>query len=770
MSIQVVLSYALSVSVMFSQVVYAGPKVSVAASKPGAAPASKSTGKTAPKKINSVLAALQGEASGNSDTLHIGGDGINTTTIGTTGPDEDDGVIIDLPEIKDKPKPDTLPKNGDEKEEEQKPRTPEDALIIKGTDRSMVPNVSCALVDDRPHTDLVNATQNLYDNMNALRACKSDVDVTALIEGLNTIIASGKNLRDLKWDPDTLKEKTDTLATMQTDVQTVITGIDRISTLLMNNKLLNSECANGAMKSSDIVAALSDLIQATSPYALAVATANPGFAPAIPFIMGISGMGSVARVIKNINDKNTIDINDPKMRQAVLLNLCEYSRIESRVKIFKRAKSGDVRTATEEMDKYSVMKRDLLRYFPDDVSSIAVLRAKLNADLDNSEKALQDDTVEIKKLKSQMDGDITLACYITRRMVTQATDTQVFPGRTLATFKKIINRQKQPSISQLALIDAELSIRDNIRNDNAPVTPGTVAYECADRGRSYLGALSAIVDASLKSVQATKSQLEEFVKTDKDFAEYLAAEANLRAEIQRVDVLAKSGSVFSSLNSDNGVLDIREIDEQMVDIKRALFEPRNNFRLMGGSMSPALAWLDHSREQAGMAQANFAREYSQLEKEIYNYHTESGKGLQKPATGKRKSPNEEVEQLKKDIKDSHDLKPLSMELIGDKSEVHRKTCQRLEDIWFTWYTVVNNLAAEDLVCSSISPYLQTGSYIEPNLKSFCVGINDLAGKSLKRSEFADLKKQMVKLSGREALNINDKYDELKCQQFETTDL
>jgi hypothetical protein len=257
-----------------------------------------------------------------------------------------------------------------------------------------------------------------------------------------------------------------------------------------------------------------------------------------------------------------------------------------------------------------------------------------------------------------------------------------------------------------------------------------------------------------------KVKLDEELNNDKEFANFMNAEKAIEKEVQKVQTIERSGTIFSRINSDNGVLDIREIDEHMKDIKRALFMPKSTYGWKGDS--PALAWLKHAEQQAGMAQASFQKDYDKLQQDLWYFHTDSG-GLNGAHYNRNKSMAEQNNQLIADMNKLKNLAILDLNLVGEKTKAHKNACQRLENIWFTWYTVVNNVAAQELVCDTISSHLTTGE-VEEDLVWYC-GYIDGAGKQQGESELNRKRKKLVNKSGLNAITIDDKFKQLQCKQF-----
>ncbi|GIL16614.1 MAG: hypothetical protein BroJett040_03650 [Oligoflexia bacterium] len=662
----------------------------------------------------------------------------------------------------------------------------DDGVIMRGIEVSMVPGVTCPLVDGRPRLDLVKAAQNLRNSMSLLNQCKNTAEVETMQKTLDSIMTSGTNLHGLAQDPAAVQADKTKMTSMQNDVSNMITGIDQVARFLQTSPVVNSECGRDMMKSSDILLGLNDLIQAATPFAMQAIQLNPAFAPAIPFVIGINGVGAVAKLARNLHDKNTLNMEDSKTRMAVLQSICEYTRVHQRASSFKKAKTGEMKEATENMNRFSAVRASLRANMSSKVMQLETDFAPIKTNLKQAKTSADAIETEIKDIQTQVsdNADKTLSCFVARELVAGADNSNQLPGRVISNLRGVLANQDKVKVSQAtmlsmgAMLKAEASLRNQILSALDQTSEKQIE-SCAQQGQSYIEALRRIVVGTKSAIKSLTTVVDETMSKDPDYRSFKIQETSLQTEIDKISALTKSAGVFRYIGQDNGVLDDSEIDIALREVKFALFGARKGLNmsmisnlLKTAGDSPALAWLNKIDEQMRLAQGDFTNEMKNLRQQLFSLHTRSGKMDFSYVDEKGRRimlpPHKQNEQIFNDLNLMQTLGPISTKMTPEGSDAHKVMCSRLDNIWFNWYSAVNHLAAQEFFCSNIRLFMD--STTERDLRARCVGYQDLSGKSLKKSEVEASRAELSKKSRSDALLIRKKIDELNCSMYDNNQL
>jgi hypothetical protein len=243
--------------------------------------------------------------------------------------------------------------------------------ILGNIEVSLVPGMTCPLVDNQPNQDLIMAAQNLSNQLNSFKtACSGGFigtntsEVDAVQRQVESIIVAGNALKGFTEDPSQLSADPAKLKDVQNNVASLIQGIQSISGVLSQNALFGKQCAKNLPTTTDVIMSLSGLIQAATPIAIEVLKVFPEFAPALPFVMGLSAAGNVAQVLGRFQEQGSLNMRDPKIRMAVLQNICEYTRIQQRLSALNEGRMSDLKDQTGELGKFSVLSEKLSMVAP----------------------------------------------------------------------------------------------------------------------------------------------------------------------------------------------------------------------------------------------------------------------------------------------------------------------------------------------------------------------------------------------------------------------
>lgn len=642
---------------------------------------------------------------------------------------------------------------------------------MSGIDKSAFPGMSCPLVDNRPHKDLLAATQALSRVVVVTPECQNNADMVKISEEAKKLVAAGTNLQGLWQNPEALTTDAKSLASFNGDVNVMISGLNNLTTQLQQNSLLNSKCGKEMMTGTGVIVAVSDLISSFAPFALIGASMNPAMGAALPYILGFTGVGSVAKIIKNMADANTLNMDKIEHRQAVLQNVCEFSKISQRVRFLKLAQSGQLEQVTSEIQGMRRATYSLLRsQYSDRVSSIATIRQNLDQTLRNADATLRKDQSELQSVTTQLTGqtDKHLLCYAAREIVERAGSPAVFPTRAVMNLQSLLGQQNQPTLAQTTMLKSEERLRLRLRagaNDESDKG----IEECASIGKAYIDALARLLLGTRDTILKQSSSLERQLSRDSEYSLFRRTELAAQRE---VDGLQKVANILQQLNMDNAIIDKMELDTQMSGLKRALFGTPAGLPIIRG-VSPAEAWLDFVGEQNRRAFHQFNTEMTSLVNDAYRV-TQSGRMdfFQRDAQGNvsrdrfghpiRLSSVNQNQIIIDNLRAASELKNLTADIAPAGSDNQKVLCQRLENIWLSWAATMDHLAAQDFFCQNIRGFFDSNT--SSGLINKCVGRRDLNGRVLVMSQIAASQAELGSNGAREkALLISSKMKELNCE-------
>jgi len=628
---------------------------------------------------------------------------------------------------------------------------------------SAFPGLSCPLIDNRPHQDLVKAVQNLARVVVITPECQNNASLTKMNEEIQRMSEAGASLLGFWNTPEALVQSNQSMALFQSSLQDMINGINNVTGTLQNNTFLNSNCGQNLMTGTGLLTGVSDLVSAFAPFALIGAAMNPSLKVALPYILGITGVGSVAKIITTMHDQNTLDMNRSEHRQAVLDNVCEYSKISQRVRFLQLAQSGQIDLITSELSQMSVQSQTVLRAeFGLRVFDIKRVQQDYASVLDRLDKKTQPIRAQHDEIARDLkEASSDLLCLISKELV-ESQDTNQYPLNVVKHFKDILSLQQRTLVYQGTLIATEQRTRHRLRN---------MSFEdsgCGSVGRTYIQILDRMISNGSQSLASLRKSLETQLKEDADYRAFSARETTIMAEIE---FLTKVKNLLAQLNLDNAVIDKLELDSRMHDLRQALFgTPRGLVGLRG--FSPAMAWLEFAWTQHNRALNQFYREYDALVKDtIAVSRSTRGDFFRRDTKGNvirdrwgypvRYSNPEINKMIINDFIASNTLSAINQKVAPKGSDNHVLICRRLETVWMSWAASMDHLSASQFFCGFISPFFD--SRTEPSILARCEGRRDVKGRVLRHSEISQRLIAIRNAKDKDkAMLISRKLSELRC--------
>lgn len=637
------------------------------------------------------------------------------------------------------------------------------------------PAISCALTDNRPTQNLMSAIQKLTDAVKPKQECAGDIDLQTANEQVARLAENVKNLSQFWQNPELLASGAN-MQQFQTNLESALRGIDTVGRNITGNALLNNKCAKGNMGMADVFIAFTDLVTAFAPFALIGASMNPSLGVALPYVLGITGAGSAAKIVNKMLREQGLDTNKPEVRNAILQNICEYMKISEKVRFLKLAQSGQLEFVTREIATNGQQKLlQLYRLQPASVKVLIQQRNLFQAQLDSVKETFPKDQTELLIFRMELRGvtEKPMICEMSRSMINQAHEPTRFPGRAVANYKKLVQLSGRPTLAQEALIRAEEGLRAQF------TTTSGNSDLCAQVGQSYIETIARIVTATgdlyRNTIAAHNSEL---TAKNREFGIFAAKEAKTKREIETI---SKVSTILQRLNQDNAVIDKVEMHSQLLNLKRALFSKPTGLvdrasRVLSavgidGVGSPAFEYLNFIDEQQGQTIALYNREMDSLMNDVMSdtplvdeYVRNADGTVKKDRFGYavRKGFQQLTKESIQAIDDRQNLRVLTTKTHPVNSEAHARMCQRLENIWLSWASVMDHLSAQSFFCSQIRTLFDGET--DRDLVKRCDGRYDVTGKQTIKSGIQDKQTELAQAHYRgRALMVSEKLRELNCK-------
>jgi hypothetical protein len=628
---------------------------------------------------------------------------------------------------------------------------------------SAFPGLTCPLTENRPHQDLVKAIQNLARVVVITPECQNSADLAKMNQEIQRMIQAGGNLMGLWNNPELLVQSNQSLSQFQSSIQDMINGINRVTSTLQSNAFLNSNCGQNLMTGTGLLLSISDLVSAFAPFALVGAAMNPSLKVALPYILGITGVGSVSKIIKTMHDQNTLDMSRAEHRQAVLDNVCEYSKISQRVRFLQLAQSGQIDLITSELNQMSLHSKNILmKEFGRRVFDIN----KIHQDYSDFLELLAKQGRPIRSQHDEISKDLKgaspeLICLITKELVA-SNDEKQYPLNAVKHYRQIISLQQKTLIYQSTLISTEQKTRERLKRISDRDS------SCSLVGQTYLQIIERIITNGEQTLGFLKKSLESQLAQDPDYRAFSSREKTITAEI---DFLTKIKNLLAQLNLDNAVIDKLELDSRMYELRQALFgTPRGVVGLRG--QSPAMAWLDFAWAQHLRASNQFNQEYESLAKDTFAVsrsmradffkRDEKGHVIRDKWGYPVRYSNPEIDQMiLDDLRAARSLKSITPKIAPVGSDNHVLLCRRLENIWISWAAAMDHLSASQFFCQYISAFFD--SRTEESIIARCEGKKDVYGRVVRHSEISQRLLDIQKSKDKDkATIVSNKLNELQC--------
>lgn len=622
-------------------------------------------------------------------------------------------------------------------------------------------SATCPLIANRPYLDLVQAIQNLSRQVQPVQNCQDNADMKKMAELAEQMKAAGSGLSTSWTNPNSLLQDPQALNQFQGQVETIVSALNSIGQSVSNNSLVDSDCGRQLMSGTGILQAIGDLSTSLAPFALLGASINPSWSVGVKVILGLTGAGSLSKIITQMQDQESLKMANAENREAVIQNVCEFTRIAQRVRFLKLAQSGQIDEVTKELEGFKAQTQTLLT----EKSSPRVIALLEHRDLVKSR--LQTINEQLKNDQDQMalllrqtqPGDQIGICTDARYLAEKFSDQESFPRTAIDNFQLLIFNQEKASQSQQRILDREAGLRERLLTlDDTGNAEKLQA--CSQVATSYMNLLQEVIRLTALTARDHEASLNQQLIADKEFSSFQAEEQRMNRE---VETLSRVTDILSRLSREDSVIDKSEMHIQIEQLKRALFNSEGWF-----SASPVMSWLNFSNEQHVRAGGRFTTEWNSLTQKLYaitpagrgNYDRMIAQGA--AAGGLAIIANPLMKDIARDRYRAEQLQVLDLQVAPIGSIQHTESCRMLENVWTEWAAALDHLSAQNFFCQTVQSMFD--GTVESKIVRHCQGDVGLDGVQRRAST---IQKNLQKLSDlkfqERAQRASAKLKELQCK-------
>lgn len=675
--------------------------------------------------------------------------------------DDIPGVVVPTPKAEPK-KPTPAPSRpaaptGTPGSAGNKRNNPPPSAQIGLVETSSFPEMICPLVDNRPHADILQALNNLSKTVTPVKQCQDQPQAQQLGETLKDLMIAGEKVKGFWEAAQKQTPNAEQLPAFQNQVEIVIKGMNTISELLSNNSFLNSDCGKSLLSGTGILSAVSDLSASIVPIAMTIASINPSWSLPTNVILGLTGVGTVSNVLQSMRSSQSIDMSEPQNRLALLQNTCEFLKIATRVRFIALAQSGQIEAVNKELMNLRTRRQaHLMTLQSDGIRRMLQIRDDLMSGILRVERTLKSDSYELTGSLEIAETSQRAMCQFGRQMSSRISDASKLPIRSVRNFESLLKGQSSLAPSQTLMLAVESNAREEMVNN----TKSTNVTLCAESTKAYVEALKKMIQLTQKTVSTHKQSLQSQLSRDPEYRQYAKLEFNSNAEIKTWEQVA---NILQKVNSDNGAIDRTEMDLQLKNLRRALFEGKTTW-VFWSNESPVSQWLGFINNLLTQSVQSFGREYKVLvdlagQLTLTKVDPVVLTTTVDPYTGTAiYSPL--ADQYIKDLQAAENLSPLRPEVVIVGEPQHEMICKTLENTWIEYVTALNNLSAQSAFCTAVRPLFDHAT--ERSIVDHCRGELRADGKTLRPSLIQRRATEISKTLKARAERVTAKMRELSC--------
>lgn len=645
-----------------------------------------------------------------------------------------------------------------------KPRNNNSTILANDEtmEAAKVPNeFKCPLFDNRPNAELIRAIDALVAEVTSNPECQNNAAASNVESNSKTIKTNIDSIRQIMQleDPSMVN-----VGQIESAVTAAINATQELGNTLNNNAFINSKCGRQTMSSGQALLALNDIINGVSPYALMAVSLNAALLPALPYVIGTTAVSSAISIGKKMYESNTISMQEPDHRKALLQNTCQFVKVAKKVRFMELAQSGQIEQITQELDKK--IERYKSNFSNPSRELYSLLKYK-----DTTEKMLQPSLAQIQKDRETltnvekqiaMNNDDLMMCTLSKEVVNWSRNSSTFPNTIINNLTAVSANATDAQKMQTATLKSHFTTSlKRITDASAKATRSEDAIKlCAQSGKSLVMGLKQSLNLTNTIINTQKASLEKELSVSKEYGVWKSNYNMIQADkltVSRVE------AALEALSKDDSIVDRSELSQRMGVLKSGLFGTRDGRMPLVGGAPPALAWLDYTKRMHDRSMSQFVAAWTQIYEGALTLTT-TGKtpyttlGLM-GMNGYVSS--QVVNETMQNVKSAENLTVINLNNLPLGSRNNEIACQQLESAWLNWSSALDHIGATKLYCNLIDNVLDVS--IDARIVKFCRGDVDLNGRVNSQSTIASAQSLLVtKGYKQKAELVRNKMKELQC--------
>lgn len=600
---------------------------------------------------------------------------------------------------------------------------------------------SCPLFENSSYQDLNIAISSLTNAIQGVSdQCQStQPQIESVKQTSDQIKRSIEQLQAYVQDPQGGYANINQL---QSNVGSLVTGIDRMSEVFKNVSTLSKSCGRENLSWGKVALELNNVINSASPFLLLLTATQPALSLAVKgAIMGTVVGSNVISTMAQVIQSNTVKMEIADQRNAVLQNTCQFTKVAKKISYIQLARSGrfaelekqlkdNVNTYAMKVTGGSSLLNTMWTVRGNIRNNIGGLQAAVRSD----KEALEEMNLRIREAQN----NAFLICIQGKQMVQMSQDETSFPNSVQ---QGILDAyQQNNTLKNIDLTDFQsvYGPRNNIREEdeklkkkvqslirtyqsllnrivNYPEEPqGEQISSCAATTMAFVQHIQRMITETtnimvedLDKMENDLSQNEEYRKWKLEFDKIINEQENTNRMARVLKELTKPGS---------GVYNRSEFAEAAANLKRSLLGPRQG--IFAGE-SPVYAWLDYKRTQFAKAKGSFDKTIGEILSKSFAL-TNSGKGY-----GYGAATHATRQQFQNDFQMAMNMTILNKKTLPINSPQWELACIDLEKAIKDYSDALDHLGTTHFMCDMIYDYLDNS--VDPKIISYCRGQSDYTG-------------------------------------------
>lgn len=610
---------------------------------------------------------------------------------------------------------------------------------------------SCPVFENRPHQELITAIDSLVREVKVARECSDQNSAKAIDQNAKVIRESVSSLTGVLevTDPSMVN-----LSQIDSQVGAAILATQQLSEILNSNAFINSSCGKQALSSGKALLAFNDLLNGLSPYALLAVAMNSALLPALPYVIGGVVTTSAISVMGKMIETNSLSMDVPEHRKAVLVNTCQYLKVAQKVRFMQLAQSGRIEKITEELERNMQLYNTSLSRNGRELSNLLTLKSSIEKNLIPIEDQIRKDRISILDLDAQVaeNSDDMMMCLMGSELVQMAKQ-NIFPQTLINNLDQAATTSNQASKVQVAALKSlhTTSVKRIEALQIDAFEKETSLKSCANASKSWITGLKQALSLTINIVHAERELLEKKLSESVEYRNWKSQYTKIQMQeitIKRVE------KAMLELAKDNSIIDRSELAQRLPQLKNGLFGVSGTFSI---GNPPVLQWLQHTLNEHSLSLGQFTRSMKALQAEAWSV-TDTARSINLPPEQMRKWP---AQKAKEDALAAQNLSALSSQRIRPGTREHEIICQKLETAWIDWSSAMDHIGATQFFCDMIDGALDIK--MNQTIVRFCRGTIAADGKILKKSEVDLARNYLVQKGHRqEATHVAQQMKQLSC--------